>query len=72
MPLRSFGYFSTAEWVDGCSARVIALTLPSGTLRRPDAACGLCRYHYPLKRVDRDGEGRPRGIMGKVELVNAR
>lgn len=32
----------------------------------------LYRYHYPNKRSDRDSEGRPMGIMGKIELVNAR
>jgi WD40 repeat protein len=32
----------------------------------------LYRYHYPAKRADRDPEGKPVGIMGKCELVNAR
>jgi WD repeat-containing protein 92 len=32
----------------------------------------IYRYHYPAKRADRDPEGRPVGVMGKVELVNAR
>jgi hypothetical protein len=33
----------------------------------------LYRYNYPPKgRVERDADGRPRGVAGKVELVNAR
>lgn len=27
---------------------------------------------YPLKRADSDAEGKPRGIIGSVELLNAR
>lgn len=32
----------------------------------------LYRYHYPAARQERDAEGRPRGRMGTVELLNSR
>jgi len=41
-------------------------------LQGGDGAVNLYKYNYPSERALKDAEGRMRGIVGSVELLNNR